>query len=133
MNKPVSRVLFVLTMLLSSNMLKAQSSMALSSGTGSAGSTVSLDLALNSTPGSEPAGFQLTFTYPEAAVTNFVVIPGAALSAAGKTLTCGGVPAAYMCIATGINANVISNGSVATVAVTLAPGATSAAIGLSGE
>ena len=131
MKKPVSRALFLVTMLLSSNMLMAQSSMTLSSGTATAGSPVSLDLTLNSAQGSEPAGLQLTFTYPDAAVANFVVTPGAALSAAGKSLTCGGAAAAYICIATGLNANLIANGSVATVAVTLASGATSVAVGVS--
>ena len=114
---------------LSGNMLLAQSSLALSSGSSPAGSPVSLNLSLAST-GNQPAGLQWTFTYPSASVSGFVVTAGPALTALGKTLNCAGSSTGYTCIASGINNNLIADGSVATVTVTLI-GTASASIGVS--
>ena len=61
-----------------------------------------------------------------------MVTAGSALTTADKSLSCAGSSTAYTCIASGVNNNVISDGSVATVAVTLAAGATSASVGVSG-
>jgi hypothetical protein len=113
-------------MLLVSSVLNAQSSLALSSGAGPVGSPIPLALTLSFTAGSQPAGMQWTFSYPAASVTGFAVTAASLLTTAGKTLSCAGTSAAYTCIATGLNTNLIPAGIVANVSVTLAPAATSA-------
>ena len=51
-------------------------------------------------------------------MANFTVTPGPALSPAGKmSFACGA--SAYTCVAWGLNSNVIANGIVANVSVTL--------------
>jgi trimeric autotransporter adhesin len=127
--KTLRRFVIAVPLFLSGNMLLAQSSLALSSGSSPAGSPVSLNLSLAST-GNQPAGLQWTFTYPSASVSGFVVTAGPALTAVGKTLNCAGSSTGYTCIASGINNNLIANGSVATVTVNLI-GTASASIGVS--
>src|SRR5690349_14749506 len=96
------------TMLLSSNMLRAQSSLSLSSATGSPGTAVTLGLTLSGA--ASPAGMQWTFSYPAASVSSFVVSAGPAATAAGKTVQCSGSSTAYVCVVSGINKNVIAGG-----------------------
>src|SRR5690348_16752406 len=88
------------------NVLTAQSSLALSSGSAVAGVPIALNLALSSPTGEEPAALQWTFSYPSAAVAGFSVAAGPALLAANKSVTCAGGPGAYTCIASGGNSNV---------------------------
>src|SRR4051794_34328999 len=113
MNPLTRKLITILPALLFGNVLMAQSSLSLSSLTVAAGSPVSLDLALGTGTGTQPAAIQWTFTYPAASVQALVVTAGPALTAAGKTLTCAGSSTAYICIGSGINANVISSGVVA--------------------
>jgi len=122
---------WLMAFLLCGNSLLAQSGLILSSGSAPNGSAVVLNLALSSATGSAPAALQWTFSYPAALVTAFAATAGPALTTAGKTLNCSGSAAAYICLASGINANVIANGTVGTVSITLASGATSAVIGVS--
>src|SRR3954451_17028312 len=87
------------------------------------GNTVNLTLSLTSQPGSEPAALEWTMGYSPSMVTNLAVSTGPALTAAGKTVACSGASTGYTCVASGLNANSIANGVIATLAVTLAPGA----------
>lgn len=107
--------------------LEAQSSLVLSSGTGTPGATVPLNLTLTSTSGNLPAAIQWSLGY-STGVASLSVTPGAAVTAAGKSITCGTNGAGMVCIAVGNNANTIANGVVATVNVTLTANATSAAV-----
>src|ERR1017187_6626626 len=104
-----------------------QSALTLSSVTAAPGGIVALDLSLSSAASSLPAAIQWTFTYPSSAVANFNVTAGAALTSANKTVTCAGGATAYVCMASGMNANTIPNGVIATVLVTLS-GSSAAAI-----
>ena len=114
------------------NSLLAQSQLALSSGSAPSGSATLLNLTLSSPAGSEPAGLEWTLNYPAGSVTGLAVTAGPALTAAAKTLNCANSSAGYICLATGINTNVIANGIVATVSITLASTANSAVVGVSG-
>jgi hypothetical protein len=105
MNKLVQFVGFV-CLCQSIQPLVAQSSLVLSS----AGA-----LTLSSMAGNEPAALQWTFSYPSA-ITGFTVSAGPALLAAGKSIACAGNSSAYTCLATGLNANIIGNGVVGTIA-----------------
>jgi hypothetical protein len=106
--------------------IKAQSSLVLSSSNALSGGPASLALTLSSPAGSEPAALEVTFAYP-AGATAFNVSPGPALLAAGKSLNCAGSAAAYTCLATGMNSNIIANGAVGTVSFN-PPGAATVSI-----
>ncbi|MGA3043005.1 MAG: DUF4082 domain-containing protein [Bryobacteraceae bacterium] len=62
---------------------------------------------------------------------NISASAGPAATAAGATLTCAAATGAYTCLVDGMNSNVLQNGVVAIVAVTLAASASTAAIAVS--
>ncbi len=105
-------------------------SLALSSGTAASNGTVALNLVLTSPAGSEPAAIQWTLTYPPANVVSISVSSGAALTAASKTLSCSASSGAYICVAWGMNAGIISNGTVAVVNLIMAAGLTTTPIAI---
>src|SRR5690349_8662568 len=102
----------------------AGGSLVLSPG-GVSGSTASLTLNLAS-GGSPPAGIQWTMTYPSGSIVSV----NAQSVAAGKTTSCAATASAFTCLLVGQNSNLIADGAVATVSVTLAAGVPSATIGL---
>ena len=97
--------------------------LALSSGTAGATGIASLNLVLTSPAGSEPASIQFTLTYPAANVTSISVSAGLTATSAGKTVVCALTSGAYTCLFSGLNANIISNGLVAVVSLTVAASA----------
>ena len=115
----VRSFIFVLLFSMECGALRAQSSLALSSGSVVSGGTISLNLSLNSLSGTSPTALQWTLNYPASSISAFNVTAGAALNGATKTLNCAAGSGAYTCLATGLNANTIPNGVVAQVAVTL--------------
>ncbi len=112
--------------------LWSQSSLQLSAGNGVPAGSVSLNLSLNSPAGQEPASIEWSLNYPPSNVTGLSITAGSSAISAGKSLTCAAGTNSYICIADGINSNIIANGTLATVNVSLAPGAAAgtAAIGL---
>jgi hypothetical protein len=131
MNRLYIGAAIALTALSCVNCLNAQSALALSSGSAPSGTPVSMTLTLSSNVASQPAGLQWTFTYPAASVSSFVVTTGAGLSSASKTLSCASTAAGYICLATGINTFLISDGPIAKVSALLAPGVSSVTVGVS--
>lgn len=97
--------------------LYAQSSLALSSVTGIPGTTISMDFSASSS-GTTPTALQWTLSAPGGNVTNLSVAPDPSLTAAGKSISCSGNVAAYLCVASGGNA-AIPNGVVARVSADL--------------
>lgn len=99
--------------------------LSLASGSGKPGATISLDLTLTS---NQPAvaAVQWTFTYWATDVAGIDVAAGPAAVSAGKSVTCRGGAGGVNCLLWGVNTNIIPNGVVARVKVTLA--ATSAAV-----
>ena len=98
-------------------------SLALASGTAAPNGLASVSLFLASPSHSEPVGLQWTISYP-INVLSLSVVPGPALAAANKTLTCqAGVGATYTCVAWSLDSGIISNGAVATVNLVLPVGA----------
>lgn len=91
----------------------------LSSGSGLKGTTVSLPLAYVSN-GAQAAGVQWSFLFSPADFSNVSVISGPSASNAGKTISCNS-PASgqYVCLITGMNSNVIADGTIATANLTL--------------
>ena len=110
-------------LLLSSWAALAQPSLTLSN-TASAGGNLSLSLSLSGS--ASVAGLQWTLAVPSS-VTSLSVMPGAALTSAGKTVSCGASAGNYTCIATGSNTNMIASGVIANISGTVS-GSTAAAI-----
>ncbi len=94
--------------------LPAQPSLSASSTTALTGSAVSLDLTFAAPDASAIAALQWTIT-PPPALPNISIAAGPALTAQGKTLSCGSANGFYTCVAYGMNTNVIRNGVVATI------------------
>ena len=104
--------------------------LALSSASTSPGGTVSLNLSLTSTAGSQPAGVEWTLTYPPSNIVGIVATAGAAATSADKSIFCAGSPGSYTCLLTALNTNIIQNGVIAVVNVTISASATSTTIGV---
>src|SRR5688572_19555108 len=115
-------------LMLSTNISFGQN-LALSSGTAGSNGTISLNLNLTSAAGNEPAGVQWTLTYPLSNVVFISASPGA--TGAGKTLSCSSSSGAYTCLASGMNAAIIPNGTIAVVNLTMAAGTSTTSIGIS--
>src|SRR5581483_12054605 len=65
------------------------------------------------------AAVQWTFNYPAAAIAAISAMAGPAATAAGKTVFCVSGSGSYTCIVSAANSNTISNGVLATVAITV--------------
>ena len=112
-------------------------SLALSSGATVPGGTVSLNLSLSSSSGSQPAGIEWTFTYSTSDVVanSISAVAGAAATAAGKSLWCAGIPGSYTCFLTGLgpgelNPNIIQDGVIAVLTVTISAATSWTSIGI---
>ena len=92
----------------------SQTSLSLASGTAAQGGSVSLNLSLSA---STASAVQWTLSYAAANVTSVSVAAGPALPA-GKTILCGAVTGATVCLASGTNSTTVANGVVAVVTVT---------------
>lgn len=108
-------------------------SLALSSGVTTPGSTVSLNLWLHAPSGSQPACIQWTFAYSPSDIVAISATAGVSATAAGKSLLCEGSAGSYACFLTGLgsgglNANIIKNGVVVVLTVTLSAATSSTTI-----
>jgi hypothetical protein len=92
-------------------LIPADITIAIGSGTGTPGSSVSVPVNLSGT--TQPGGLQWTLTYPANVVSSVQFTIGAAGSAAGKTLTCSTAAGGAMCVLYGINTTTIGNGVIA--------------------
>lgn len=113
-----------------SGALLAQPSLGLTSATTTSGNPASLALTL-AAGDSQPTALQWTLGYPASSVSAFTVTAGPALTAAGKSLLCGGTADAYMCMAYGLNQVAISDGVVAVVSMTPVSNASSVPVAVS--
>lgn len=114
------RIPLVIT--LSAGLAFAQTTLSVSSGTGTPGARVSLNITLNTAVPSQVAGVQWKLNYTAADFTAITVTTGAAAAAAGKSATCSSTtPGVANCIVTGLNRNTIGSGVIATAALTVAP------------
>ncbi|MCC6395361.1 MAG: hypothetical protein IT167_32535, partial [Bryobacterales bacterium] len=132
-SSPALKLLSLAVFILCANPLFAQGvTLALSSGGGTPGSTVNLNITLTSSS-TLPASLQWSMGYSAADVSSITVNTGTAAAAAGKTVTCNPVSGSLNCLVFGFNTTTMSNGVVATVVVTLSAstGKTSTAITMS--
>ncbi|MCC6586625.1 MAG: hypothetical protein IT168_07900, partial [Bryobacterales bacterium] len=113
------KLLFLTVFFLCAAPLFAQGvTLALSSGSGTPGSTVNLNITLTSSS-TLPASLQWSMGYSAADVSSITVNAGAVATAAGKSVTCNPVSGSLNCLVFGFNTTTMPNGVVATVAVTL--------------
>src|SRR5215471_8881381 len=128
----LAKNLFFLFLLFSGSFAFSKAATLLSLGSGSAapGGSVALNLSLSSS--TAPTGLQWRISYSsDVAAVN--VTAGSALASAGKTVTCSAGSGSITCLAYSMDTNIIGNGVVAVVTVTLAasPGSSSIPLGLS--
>src|SRR5450432_534592 len=122
MKRPVARFLsvglFASALLFTPTALLGQTgSLALSSGSVAAGGTITLNLNWAAPAANVPAGLEWAFAYTPANITSISIAAGPALTAVGKTLNCNASSGTIICLATGMNANTIGSGVVATISV----------------
>jgi uncharacterized protein (TIGR03437 family) len=99
--------------------IHAQSdSLTLDSASAGPGGTLALNLVLNA-GSTQPAAVQWTLNYDPAIITGFIISNGAGAAAASKSLACSSGSGTSTCLVAGLNQNVIANGTVAVVNVTL--------------
>ncbi|MBZ5595029.1 MAG: hypothetical protein LAP39_22530 [Acidobacteriia bacterium] len=98
-----------------------QDAMILSSGSAVAGASVSLNLSLIVTPGSEPAALEWTYSYAAKDFTAVSVTAGPAAVAAGKSVSCAGSSGSYTCLLFGLNNTALTSGVVASATFTVSP------------
>ena len=112
----------------------AQVAVSLASGSGTPGSTVFLNVSVTSTAGNQPASVGWTISYSTTDFSSVNVAPGAAATAASKSISCNNAAGTKKCVAWGVNSNAIANGILATVAMTISGSTknTSSAVSLSG-
>ena len=112
--------------LLSVTVMPAQAqqvAVSLGSGISAPGSTLALDLSLTTSGGAQPAVFQWSMSYSAADIASVSVTDGPTASAAGKSILCSSTPGSTVCVAYGVNQNIISDGVAATATFDIAPGA----------
>ncbi|HTA45567.1 MAG TPA: choice-of-anchor D domain-containing protein [Bryobacteraceae bacterium] len=104
-------------------------SLGLSSATAVPGGSLNLGLAI-AVSGTAPAGIEWTLTFPPSQISAISVTPGPAAIAAAKAISCASVSGSYTCLLAGLNINTLSSGIAANVRITLAPNASTTAVGI---
>src|ERR1700730_14542127 len=90
----------------------------LASGSGSPGSTVTLNVSLGGTATDPPASVEWTLDYSPVDIASASIALGPVATAANKSISCNNVAGAHKCVVWGMGST-ISNGVVATVSLTL--------------
>ena len=124
-----ARIWSLTIVFLSPSTLFGQGILSLSSGI-SSGSSAAVNLTLSSPAGSQPAGIQWTLTYSPRDILSIDAVAAGGAVAAGKAIQCSAGAGIYTCLLVGQNSNLIQNGLVAVVNLTLAAGGADTAIGL---
>ncbi len=111
-----------------------QVSLSLPSGSAAPGGSVTLNLALANSGGSQPTAVQWSMSYPSADISSVSVAAGSAATAASKTVSCNTNSGNATCIVSGMNDTAIASGAVASITFQIPSGATdnSATVQVSG-
>src|SRR5580693_9379545 len=89
--------------------------LSLASASAAAGGSTSLNLSMTASGGAQPEGLEWSLGYSTAAVSSITVSAGPAATSAGKTVACSSATGTMICLLSGIDSTVISNGVVAQV------------------
>jgi hypothetical protein len=128
MNKPIFDVKSLIRLLIGAELLLcATSSMMLAqpvtvtvgSGTVSVGASITVPVTIASA-GAQSAALQWTMGYLSTDISSVSVTAGSSATAASKSVTCSSSLTSTTCLIYGLNANVISDGTVANVTFTIA-------------
>lgn len=109
-------LLFTATVLVFSQAVPYAAAQTLTLSSATTAGTASLNLTLAASRGSM-AAIEWTFQFPQAAISSISASAGAALTAAGKSISCTSGSGSYRCIAYGINNKPIADGVIAVVSV----------------
>jgi len=111
-----------------------QVAVSLGSGISVPGGTLAMDVSLTTSGGAQPAVFQWTMSYSAADIASVSVTDGPTATAAGKSILCSSASGSTVCVAYGVNQNIISDGVAATATFNIASGAldTSAPVQVTG-
>src|SRR5437762_2488044 len=102
-----------------SPLVAQQATVSLGSVSGAPGAIVNLTVSLAASGTTQPGTLQWTMSYPSD-ITSVTVTAGTSAVAGNKSISCSSKPGSTICVAWGVNANVISNGPLATAAFQLA-------------
>jgi hypothetical protein len=117
---PITNCLFVLPFITSAIAFANSDVIALSSGTASPGTSVSLALTLTSSGGTPPSAVEWTFSYSASDFTSVSVSIAGTAVAAGKVADCAaGASGRYTCLIYGMNSTAIADGKIATATFTV--------------
>ena len=105
-----------------------QVGLALSSGSGSPGGRVTLNVSLTDSGGAQPASLQWSMKYSTADITGVTVSTGSAASTAQKNILCNTTSGNTTCIVSGLDFGSISQGPVATATFQISAGTQSASV-----
>ncbi len=97
-----------------------QVSLSLASGSTTPGGSVTVNLALANSGGSQPAAVQWSMTYSAADISGVTVVDGSAATAASKTVVCNSTSGSAICIVSGLNDNAIASGALASITFNVA-------------
>ncbi len=100
--------------------LAQQVTLTMGTGNGAPGAVATVNLTMASTGGAQAAGLQWTLT-PGAGISSVTFTPSASATAAGKSVSCSPNGASIACVLFGLNTNLLTDGVVATAAVTISP------------
>jgi hypothetical protein len=103
-----------LSFLITNGFCFAQVTVQIASASAIAGGTGSANISISTTSGSAPASVQWKLTYSQADISGMTLVPAAAATSAGKTLTCISGTGSVECIISGLNTAAIPNGIIAT-------------------
>jgi uncharacterized protein (TIGR03437 family) len=110
----------LLVLTASGTVLAQQVTLSVGSGTATPGTSVTVPITMTTSGGAQPAGLQWTMGYSSSDISNVSAMVGSGATAANKSVTCSSSSTATICLAYGINTNVISTGTVANVTFTIA-------------
>jgi hypothetical protein len=112
-----------LALMASGTLLAQQVTLSIGSGSAARATSVTIPIIMSSSAGAQPAAFQWTMGYSSSDISSVSVTAGSSATSAGKNVTCNSSSTATTCIASGLNMNTISGGTVANATFTIAAGA----------
>src|SRR5258707_250486 len=118
--KPFFKRITVFFMFLIVEAYGQTATLAVGSGSGVPGTTVSIGIIL--TGSAQPAGLQWSLTYPSASVSNVMVTAGSSAINAGKSIYCSGGAGSSICLLAGLNSTGMADGSIAVASFQIVSG-----------
>ncbi len=100
--------------------LNAQVVTSVGSGSGTAGTSVTLNIGISTSGSDQPSALQWIMSYPSADVTGVSIAAAGGATGSGKSLACTPSAQNITCVLYGVNQNAVPSGTIATATVQLA-------------